>query len=71
VPGFPKPTNFDYTIQVEKERNALRERREFRQIPERQEGHLLLATWNVANLGAKEQPREPEWFELIAKVVTR
>jgi hypothetical protein len=32
VPGFPKPTNFDYTIQVEKERNALRERREFRQI---------------------------------------
>lgn len=32
-------------------------------------GILLLATWNIANLGAKEQPRDPACFELLPEVV--
>jgi len=67
MPGFRKP-KFEYVIDVEREIAALRKHKKIRGIPKRQKGHLLLATWNVANLGATDQKREPECFELLAEM---
>lgn len=69
MPGFPKPS-FPYVIEVDAERQHLHEQRAKRGIPGRQDGHLLLATWNIANLGAPDQPREPECFALVAEIVS-
>jgi endonuclease/exonuclease/phosphatase family metal-dependent hydrolase len=68
MPGFPKP-HFQYAIDVPQELAALKAHRETRAIPKRQAGKLLLATWNVANLGAPEQRRDPECFALLAQIV--
>jgi endonuclease/exonuclease/phosphatase family metal-dependent hydrolase len=68
VPGFPKP-RFAYTINVTNERRRLRAHKHVREVPERQAGHLLTATWNIANLGAAEQKRDPECFQLLAEIV--
>lgn len=68
MPGFPKP-RFEYSIDVSAERRHLRAQKKARNLPDRDDEHLLLATWNIANLGAKEQTREPECFELIAAIV--
>jgi hypothetical protein len=69
MPGFGKPKGFRYAIDVDRERQALRERKEMREIPARDDDHLLLATWNIANLGAPDQVREQECFELLAEMV--
>jgi hypothetical protein len=69
MPGFGRP-DFPYSIQVERERDVLRAHKKTRGIPKRDRDHLLLATWNVANLGAKDQEREPECFELLAEIVS-
>ncbi len=66
--GFKRP-DFPYSIDVAREVDALRAHKQFRGIPKRDEDHLLLATWNIANLGATEQLREPECFELLAEVI--
>jgi len=68
MPGFGKP-RFAYEIDVAKERRALRRHKKARGVPAREEGHLLLATWNIANLGAKEQRRDPECLDLLAEIV--
>ena len=47
----------------------MRAHRAQREIPERTSDRLLLATWNVANLGAPEQRRDPECFKLLAEIV--
>lgn len=41
MPGFGKP-DFDYAIDVAREREALREQKETRGIPDRDDEHLLL-----------------------------
>jgi hypothetical protein len=38
-------------------------------VPEREAGFLLLATWNIADLGARDQVREPECFALLAEII--
>jgi hypothetical protein len=68
VPGFSKP-RFRYSIDVTAERARLRRHKRKRGIPARQPGKLLLATWNIANLGASDQRREPECFELLAEII--
>jgi hypothetical protein len=68
MPGFPKP-RYEYTINVGAERRRLRAHKKTREIPERQTGHLLLGTWNIANLGAADQRREPPCFDLLAEIV--
>lgn len=68
MPGFPRPS-FPYAIDVARERRALRDHRTERGIPDRDGEHVLLASWNVANLGAPDQVREPECFELIAEII--
>ena len=60
MPPFPKP-RFDYTYDLAHELAALRDYRKHkpgRQIPAKGKGRLLVATWNVANLGVQGQARQ-------------
>jgi endonuclease/exonuclease/phosphatase family protein len=78
MPPFPKP-NVDYRWDVDHEVAALRHYaqlpgKEDRAIPPRDDGRLLLATWNIANLGSQERREQDyrllaeviSWFDLIA-----
>lgn len=66
MPVFPKPEfAFDYAVADEVGR--LRKHKKTRQIPKRQTGKLLAATWNIANLGAQHR-RDPD-LSLIAEVI--
>lgn len=76
MPPFPKPP-FDYDYQVEAQRSALRNWRDSepgRQTPAKAANRLLLATWNIANLGVQERRVKDyaliaeilSWFDLIA-----
>ncbi|MBD0296338.1 MAG: hypothetical protein ICV84_14240, partial [Flavisolibacter sp.] len=70
MPSFPKP-DFPYTVNVSKEIKALRTYRDTkpgRQIPKSTTNNLLVATWNIANLGA--QDRQDEHFKLIAEIIS-
>ena len=50
MPAFPKPP-FAYTVDLAAERRRLRAHKVKRAVPEKGEDHLMLATWNMANLG--------------------
>ena len=68
--SFPKPT-FSHTFDVGSEINALRHYRDNEQgraIPRKMSNRLLLASWNVANLG--EQKRRDSDHQLIAEVIS-
>jgi len=76
VPPFPKP-RFDYTYDLAHEIAALRDYRKHkpgRQIPAKGKGRLLVATWNVANLGVQDRLDSDyaliteimSWFDLVA-----
>lgn len=70
MPPFPQPP-FSYDYQVEAQRSALRDWRDNepgRAIPERAANRLLLATWNVANLGV--QRRRQKDYQLIAEIIS-
>ena len=70
MPPFPKP-RFDYAYELARERAALRAyRREKpgRQIPAKAKDMLLVATWNIANLGV--QDRLASDYALIAEVIS-
>jgi len=69
VPPFPKP-RFAYDYDLSHELDALRAyRREKpgRQIPRKGKDRLLVATWNIANLGV--QDRLENDYELIAEII--
>lgn len=69
MPPFPKP-KFSWTYEVSSEKAALLEHAreaEGRQIPDKSKDRLLIATWNIANLGVQE--RRPEDYELIAELI--
>lgn len=66
MPAFPKPT-FAYTLDLPAERKRLRAHKKKRGVPERDDDHLLLATWNIANLGL--QQRKEEHCQLIAEMI--
>ena len=70
MPPFPDP-HFPFTVDVAAEIAALHTHRDTvpeRQIPAKAADHLLLATWNVANLGV--QQRTPEDYKLIAEIMS-
>jgi endonuclease/exonuclease/phosphatase family metal-dependent hydrolase len=72
VPAFPKP-RFSYDYDLKRELKALRDYpklpgKEDRTVPAKSGDHLLLATWNIANLGV-QQRREKD-YRLIAEVVS-
>jgi endonuclease/exonuclease/phosphatase family metal-dependent hydrolase len=70
MPEFPKP-NFPFTYTISQEIQALenwRNTKPGRAIPAKANGRLLLATWNIANLGA--QDRNPEDYQLLAEMIS-
>lgn len=71
MPPFRQPT-FNYDYDVDHELAALRDYpkqpdRADRAIPRKGKGRLLLATWNIANLGV--QKRRPKDYQLIAEIL--
>jgi endonuclease/exonuclease/phosphatase family metal-dependent hydrolase len=73
VVAFPKPPPPSYDYDVERELAALRDypkqpEKEDRAIPPKAKGRLLMATWNVANLGV--QRRRPKDYRLIAEIIS-
>ena len=73
MPVFPKPKfPFDYNVNVEVAH--LRQHKQTRHVPDRTADTLLVATWNLANLGAQERRDQDRsliaevlsWFDLIA-----
>lgn len=70
MPPFPKP-RFHYEIDVSRELGALRDYEKEaagRDVPDKRGDNLLLATWNVANLGL--QQRTPGAYRLIAEIIS-
>ena len=70
MPSFPKPS-FTFDYDADAERAALRHWRDSqpgRAIPAKDPNRLLLATWNIANLGA--QDRGPKDYALLAEVIS-
>jgi endonuclease/exonuclease/phosphatase family metal-dependent hydrolase len=70
MPSFPKP-KFDYTVNVASEIKALRNYRdthEGMQVPASKPNNLLIATWNIANLG--DQQRQKEHLKIIAELIS-
>ena len=72
MPGFPKP-RFRYEYSAATEIKALRsyakqKGKEDRAIPAKTSDRLLLATWNIANLGVQERRKQD--YELIAEIVS-
>ena len=70
MPAFPKP-KFTYNYNVKDEIKALRHYRDNeteRAIPKKQKNRLLLATWNIANLGL--QKRRDKDHQLLAEIIS-
>jgi endonuclease/exonuclease/phosphatase family metal-dependent hydrolase len=72
MPAFRKPT-FAYDYDAAVELKALRRyptlpEKEDRAIPAKSNRHLLLATWNIANLGV--QDRREKDYRLIAEIIS-
>jgi endonuclease/exonuclease/phosphatase family metal-dependent hydrolase len=75
MPPFKRPTfDADFPVDSAKEIKALRAHAKARGIPKRSADKLLLATWNIANLGV-QQRSDPDyavlaeiisWFDLVA-----
>jgi endonuclease/exonuclease/phosphatase family metal-dependent hydrolase len=73
MPIFPKP-KFAFEYDRDTEIARLRQHRQTRGIPAREPDKLLVATWNIANLGAQQRRDEDRsliaeiisWFDIIA-----
>ncbi len=68
--SFPRPT-FEHKVQLSQEIKSLRAYRDSRpdiKIPLSKQTNLLLATWNIANLGG--QDRLPEHLKMIAEIIS-
>src|SRR5918998_3985417 len=76
MPPFPKPA-FSYEYRLSSQIDALRRYRDTkpgRAIPDKRAERLLVATWNVANLGVQERREKDHlliaeivsWFDLVA-----
>ena len=67
MPVFPKP-KFDFVYDVGSEIERLRTHKKARSIPPRTPDSILVATWNIANLGI--QARRDQDRSLIAEVIS-
>ena len=73
MPVFPKPT-FAFEFDPKQEVERLRRHKKKREIPKREKDKLLVATWNLANLGAQHRRDQDRiliaeilrWFDIIA-----
>jgi endonuclease/exonuclease/phosphatase family metal-dependent hydrolase len=69
MPPFPKPI-FEYSLDVLKEVKNIRKYRDTkigRSIPKSVSGNILIATWNIANLGV--QKREQDHYKIISEMI--
>jgi endonuclease/exonuclease/phosphatase family metal-dependent hydrolase len=69
MPPFPKPL-FSYEYDVEAQLSALHEHeatKPGRDIPDKAADRLLVATWNIANLGV--QDRRDKDYRLLAEII--
>ena len=56
MPPFPKPAwDTDFPVDAAREIKALRAHARLREVPKRSADKLLLATWNIANLGLQKR----------------
>jgi len=73
MPVFPKP-KFAYEYDLNNEIARLRKHKKTRAIPDREQNNILVATWNIANLGAQERRNNDRsiiaeiisWFDIVA-----
>lgn len=71
--AFPKP-KFPYSYDPQQEIGRLRQHKQHHGIPARAPNRLLLATWNIANLGGHERRDQDRrliaemlgWFDIVA-----
>src|ERR1041385_1359184 len=69
VPAFPKPA-FDFPYEAAAEIAALRDYRQTkpgRAVPAKAANRLLLAAWNIANLGVQQRRRQD--YQLLAEIL--
>jgi endonuclease/exonuclease/phosphatase family metal-dependent hydrolase len=70
VPPFPRPKwDGDFTVDAAREVKAIRAHKKLRGIPKRSPDRLLLATWNIANLGSQKRD-DPADYTLLAEIVS-
>ncbi|PCE63013.1 endonuclease/exonuclease/phosphatase family protein [Sediminicola luteus] len=67
MPAFEKP-NFVHDFQVDEQKGFLIGHKSKRQIPDPSPNRLLVASWNIANLGL--QKRWSEHYELLAEIIS-
>lgn len=67
MPPFPKP-KFSYPFNLNVEIERLLVHKQKRNIPELSDNHLLISTWNIANLGL--QKRHNDHYKLIAEIIS-
>lgn len=68
MPPFPKPKwDDEHPIDAAREIRALRAHARARGLPKRSADKLLIATWNIANLGVQKR-QEPD-YALLAEIV--
>lgn len=75
MPPFPKPS-FDYDYDLDTQIETLRHHASsaVRDVPAKASDRLLLATWNIANLGVQERTSDDyaviaeilSWFDIVA-----
>ncbi len=69
MPPHPRPKwDGEFRVDVRANAKALRAHAKDRGIPARARGQVLLATWNIANLGV--QKRDPPDYRLLAEIVS-
>src|SRR3954454_19311657 len=69
MPPFPKPAwDADFPVDAAREVKALRAHARRRGIPKRAPYRLLVATWNIANLGLQRRT-DPVDYTLLAEIV--
>lgn len=73
MPSFPKP-NFVYNFDSDQQYELLDAHKTKRKIPNKEADKLLIASWNIANLGLQKRWKEHyrilahivDWFDVIA-----
>jgi endonuclease/exonuclease/phosphatase family metal-dependent hydrolase len=72
VPHDKEKPKFTYSLEIE--RQALRDTKKLRRVPDKAKNKLLAATWNLTNFGAQKRSNKDlalmaeaiSWFDLIA-----
>ncbi|MCB4808065.1 endonuclease/exonuclease/phosphatase family protein [Tamlana sp. 62-3] len=66
MPSFAKP-KFSFPFILNDEINHLKAHKTLREIPDKVDDKLLIASWNIANLGL--QDRHTDHYKLIAEII--